>query len=194
MPLTMKYTFFRTGATPAPPATDLASSSLPLGSYTTETGEFSLGTTLVYKFGNVSGVSWDANVTKSLEANGNTTAINAWMMTDTDFAKWKAVCNTSCTPPKNLAIKDTFCAGLNCKGRAKNLKPTDKYYLIVSYPIIYSSGWSENVSKDGPITNPFPAQVVNVIIRPKDYVIASTSRTIVTEGDSEYAMTGPWKQ
>lgn len=193
VPLTMKYTFYRAGASPAPVETNYASTSLSLGSFTTNTGEFYLDTYYPYRVRNVSGISWDVNVTKSLEANGSTTPLTVFLMKEADYNIWSAEgCKTTCKPPTKLAIKDTLCSGLKCSGRAKNLDGNKQYRLLISYPTIYGYEWAENRSTDGPIENPFSEQVVGVAIRAKNYVLgdALASRTVVTDGDSEYAMIG----
>ena len=159
--LTTKTTFLKSGA----PATNLVDASYVFGSSTNDKGKFLIISNYVNCFVGVTSVTLEAKVVKSLEANGNTTAINAWLMTQADLAKFAPTCNPSCTPPQNLAIKGTFCSGLKCTTTAKNLNGVTPYCLFVSYPTIISAQSPNNWFATGPAPNPYPAQAVSIVAK-----------------------------
>ena len=119
-----------------------------------------------YKFfplSRISGANWTVNVGNSFEGNNTQTKLTVLFIKSMDnYKNWLSNCNTTCTPPTNLAAADVpVCIGLDCSGSVKGLNSTETYGLFVSYPLVYSLN-NPDPFGNGPTENPFSTQVVHV--------------------------------
>ena len=136
---------------------------------------YSMQSYRTYLISNATGVDWTVKIQKKLSNTGTEDSeLTVFLLKEAGLNEWIAQCNGVCTPPAEMAWNGTLCTGEECSGSARNLgAKSSKYYLWVSYTKAWGPLYSGTYSNNGPISSPYDAQQVSVVIDPKYWQFSS---------------------